>query len=193
VTFTVDAFPEEEFRGEVGKVRLNASMTQNIVTFTVEVLTDNPDGRLLPYLTANVRFETGREENVLLVSNAALRWTPPADRIPREFRDDFQHLSAEGEAPAESGPSPASMQAVGSSGDGTTPGVLWVLEGQRLRPVHVRAGPSDGTVTRVEGDDLSEGWEIVTGLRTQDPERADASNPFAPKFPLGGRPGGGTR
>ena len=57
VTFTVDAFPGETFKGEVGKVRLNASMTQNVVTYTVEIITDNSNGRLLPYLTANVEFE----------------------------------------------------------------------------------------------------------------------------------------
>src|SRR5262245_1701712 len=59
VTFTVDAFPGEKFTGEVGKVRLNAAMTQNVVNYTVEVLTDNSSSRLLPYLTANAQFEVG--------------------------------------------------------------------------------------------------------------------------------------
>ena len=183
VTFNVDAFPGEEFRGEVGKVRLNASMTQNIVTFTVEVVTDNPDGRLLPYLTANVRFELGRMENVLLVSNAALRWTPPADCIPREFRDDFQNPSPEGEGPGESVSSKASSQAGGGSGDGATAGVLWALDAKRIRPVRVRAGPNDGTVTRVEGEDLAEGLQVVTGMHEQGKESTAVSNPFAPPIP----------
>ena len=56
VTFTVDAYPGETFEGEVGKVRLNATMTQNVVTYTVEVNTDNNDGKLIPYLTANLKF-----------------------------------------------------------------------------------------------------------------------------------------
>ena len=81
VTFTVAAFPGETFRGEVGKVRLNASMTQNVVTYTVEVITDNSNGRLLPYLTANVQFELDRRKDVLLVPSAALRWTPSADQV----------------------------------------------------------------------------------------------------------------
>ena len=83
VTFTVDAYPGETFKGEVSKVRLNATMTQNVVTYTVEVVTDNPvgklnpyqkgtpAGKLLPYLTANVQFELTRRTNVLLVPNAA--------------------------------------------------------------------------------------------------------------------------
>jgi HlyD family secretion protein len=76
VTFTSDAFPGQSFRGEVRKIRLNASMTQNVVTYTVEIATDNEDLRLLPYLTASVKFIVARHENVLAVPNAALRWTP---------------------------------------------------------------------------------------------------------------------
>ena len=86
VTFTVDAFPDEVFSGEVGKVRLNATMTQNVVTYTVEIITDNSSGKLLPYLTANVKFIVGERKNVLLVPNAALRWVPLSDQIAPEFR-----------------------------------------------------------------------------------------------------------
>ena len=74
--FTVDAFPDEVFAGKVSKIRLNAGMTQNVVTYTVEVTFDNSDGRLLPYLTANVVFEVERFDNALTVPNAALRWSP---------------------------------------------------------------------------------------------------------------------
>ena len=81
VTFTVDAFPGEVFLGEVGKIRLNATMTQNVVTYTVEVITDNSDGKLLPYLTANAKFMVSNRPNVLLVPNAALRWIPQAEQV----------------------------------------------------------------------------------------------------------------
>ena len=74
VTFTVDAYPKEVFQGEVNKVRLNATMTQNVVTYTVEVSTDNTSGKLLPYLTANVKFIVGDRRHVLVVPNAACRW-----------------------------------------------------------------------------------------------------------------------
>src|SRR6266576_997005 len=76
VTFTVDAFPGREFRGAVGKVRLNATMTQNVVLYTVEINVDNADKLLLPYLTASVHFQLRRETNALLVPNGALRWSP---------------------------------------------------------------------------------------------------------------------
>ena len=85
VTFTVDAFSNRTFHGKVNKVRLNATMTQNVVTYTVEIDTDNADGKLLPYLTANVNFLTGEATNVLLVLNSALRWHPQKDLIAPQY------------------------------------------------------------------------------------------------------------
>ena len=78
VEFTVDAFADRTFHGKVQKIRLNATMSQNVVTYVVEVGTDNSDGTLLPYLTANVKFILAKVENVLAVPNAALRFTPPS-------------------------------------------------------------------------------------------------------------------
>src|SRR6266550_797711 len=89
VTFNVDAFPDEVFRGQTNKIRLNAAMTQNLVPYTVEVVTDNSSGRLLPYLTANVKFEVARREDVLIVPNAALRWTPPPELVAPDARAEF--------------------------------------------------------------------------------------------------------
>ncbi len=77
VRFNVDAFPERSFMGKVGRIRLNASMTSNVVTYTVEVATDNVDGSLLPYLTANVEFiQAESSAEALRVPLAALRWKP---------------------------------------------------------------------------------------------------------------------
>src|SRR5437870_128517 len=67
VNFTVDAHPGKVFRGEVNKVRLNAAFTQGVVTYTVEVNTDNSDGKLLPYQTAEMQFVVARKQVALLV------------------------------------------------------------------------------------------------------------------------------
>lgn len=77
VAFTVDAFPGRAFRGVVRKVRLNATVTSNVVTYTVEIDVDNSDGTLMPYLTANVEFETDSVDDALLVPSRALRFSPP--------------------------------------------------------------------------------------------------------------------
>ena len=82
VRFTVDAFPERDFEGSVSRIRLNASMSSNVVTYTVEVTTENLDSFLLPYLTANVRFILAESpKDSLLVPVAALYWRP-ADWVP---------------------------------------------------------------------------------------------------------------
>ena len=93
VHFTVDAYPNDTFLGEVLQVRLNATMTQNVVTYTVVVTTENKDMKLLPYMTASLQFEIERHENVLMVPNAALRWKPAAqaDRPRHPRRDPGGH------------------------------------------------------------------------------------------------------
>ena len=85
VRFTVGTLPHEEFAGKVSQIRLNASMSQNVVTYTVVISVDNSSGRLLPYLTARIHFEIEKRERVLLVPNAALRWqSTRTGRGPRE-------------------------------------------------------------------------------------------------------------
>ena len=179
VTFTVDAFPGETFQGTVGKVRLNAAMTQNVVTYTVEIVTDNTDKRLLPYLTANVQFELQHLSNVLLVPNAALHWEPKTEQIAPVFRKALQQ-------PDQNRPKVDQGRQPGVKADqapaGIDRGVIWSLEGQYVRPVTVRVGLSDGAVTQVQGQDLTDGRTVVTGIQSQKAAPADAKNPFTPQF-----------
>jgi len=182
VSFTVDAFPGETFQGQVGKVRLNAAMTQNVVTYTVEIKTDNANGRLLPYLTANVNFELDHLADALLAPNAALRWTPAADQVAPEFREAYAKAGDKKARRAEA-QGPAAKSGHGP-GKGAKSPVLWVLEGQYVRPLEERGGQSDGSMTAVEGDGLTEGLAVVTGQQTGGSDKpAAASNPFAPQFP----------
>ncbi len=87
VRFTVDAYPGETFRGKVAQIRLNATMTQNVVTYTVVVEFDNSDLKILPYLTANLQFEIDQHKDVLLVPNAALRWKPRPELVAPDVRE----------------------------------------------------------------------------------------------------------
>jgi len=169
VNFTVDAFPGEVFSGEVGKIRLNATMTQNVVTYTVEVITDNSGGKLFPYLTANAQFVVSDNNNVLLVPNAALRWTPNTQEVAPEFR------TASETAP--------------ETNQTSSDGVVWVQEGSYVRPISVRLGPSDGTRTEVQGDEIKEGMKIITGQQQQKTADTGTTNPFVPQI----RRGRGTR
>ena len=193
VSFTVDAYPGQNFRGAVNKVRLNASMTQNVVTYVVEVTTDNKDGRLLPYLTANVQFEIARRDDVMTVPNAALRWAPSDDAqispSARGQQSQQQQASSErrprGERTERSSTRPT---------DERKPGTVWVTDGEYVRPIPVIAGLSDGTNTEVHSDQLSEGMQVVLGeerAQTASSGSSTSSNPFAPQ--MGRGPGGGGR
>jgi HlyD family secretion protein len=76
VTFRVDAFLNKEFVGQVAQVRLQPVVTQNVVTYTTMINVRNPNLELKPGMTANVKIEIARKENVLRIPNAALRFRP---------------------------------------------------------------------------------------------------------------------
>jgi HlyD family secretion protein len=179
VHFTVDAHPHDVFQGVVSLIRLNATMTQNVVTYTVEVLTDNPDGKLLPYLTANLRFEVGKLSQALLVPNAALRWRPQVSQVAPDLRDAYakaqQRKEAAAEGPEKTAPDKGRQNR----------GLVWVQDGGFVRPVKVQLGLTDGNRTEVVGGDLPEGAALVTG-ETLPGGGADTTNPFAPQL-FGGR------
>lgn len=164
VTFTCDAFPGRKFRGTVDQVRLNATMTQNIVIYTVVVNTDNSDKTLLPYLTASVNFVTAQETNTLLVPNDALRWSPSSlAEIAPEFRTNVQADPPD------------------NSTANKNEGVIWIKDGDYARPVQVKIGTSDGVNAAVSADDLHEGETIITG-ETENGAEVIAQNPFVPVF-----------
>lgn len=155
VTFNVDAFPGEPFAGKVKQIRLNATMTQNVVTYTVIVDVDNSQNKLLPYLTANVKFEVARRSDVCLVPNTALRWKPRPEQIAPAFRNGNPPKAA-----------------------------VWVRSGELVRPLPVTVGDTDGTATEVSGEGLTDGLELVVGETRRDatdkpPEKV--VNPLAPK------------
>jgi len=179
VRFTVDARGSQVFHGKVTQIRMNATMTQNVVTYTVVVTTDNSQGLLLPYLTANAQFELEQRSGVLLVPNAALRWKPQAAQV---------------DPPAATTTPPSSTPA--SPEDR---GCLWVEAGGGLaRPMEVTVGASDGTMTEVSGSDVKEALQVIVGDEgNEDADLQDSgstadgdktSNPFLPKPPKGSRP-----
>ena len=177
VTFTVDAHPGDVFPGKVGKIRLNATMTQNVVTYTVEVDTDNSGGKLFPYLTANVNFIVGERQNVLLVPNAALRWTPQPEQVVGEFRGSPQKAKGT-QAPAQVKPAAKAGQ------EEKARGLVWVPQGALVRPVQVTLGLSDGSLTEVSNAELQEETPLVVGEQGSQPagQPASGGSPFTPQI-----------
>jgi HlyD family secretion protein len=185
-TFTVDAFPNRVFKGTVApdQPRLNASMTQNVVTYTVVVNTDNSDGKLLPYLTTNMQFEVDKRSQALLVTNAALRWKPTPAQVVPEARDDYARALRRKAAASDKTAGGAKPAAAGEK-EAHNQGTLWVEDSGFVRPIKVRTGLSDGLVTEIVGGDLEEGAAVVVG-ETRVNNGGGASNPFAPKM-FGGK------
>ncbi len=141
----------QTFKGKVAEIRLNAALTQNIVTYTVVITIEKPDPRLLPYMTANLRFQVESQHDVLRVPNAALRWKPrPEQTLPA----------------TPTGPSADTTNPFVPQLRGVLP-TLYVIDpdGKRVRPLSVQAGLTDGAVTEVSGPGVKEGLEVVVGER----------------------------
>lgn len=179
VRFRVDAFPDDTFHGTVVQIRLNASMTQNVVIYTVVIGVDNSDLKLLPYLTADVKFEVDERKGVLLVPNAAFRYRPDAKQILNGTRQEREEKPDAGEKQA------GKMDGDTETAEST--GRLWQIdpETSKLKAIEVRKGLSDGSFTEVISDRVHEGDTIVVGEQKQ-VANTDVNNPFAP--PRFGRP-----
>jgi HlyD family secretion protein len=174
VSFKVAAYPGERFKGTVLQTRLNATMTQNVVTYTVVVATDNISGRLLPYMTATLNFEVARRNSVLRVPSAAMRWEPTMQQVAPEFRAAFVKSAGDPSRPTDS----SSFE--GSAKNG--PSRVWLEDGSFVRPLNVEIGLSDGLLIEILGDELREGMRVVVG-ETDAGSVPESSNPFAPKLP----------
>jgi HlyD family secretion protein len=157
--FTVDAFPGRTFSGEVIQIRKAPQVVQNVVTYNVVVGVQNPDGKLLPGMTANVRIVVDQKPSVLKIPNAALRFRPQSPATP-EARPAAQPRAPHGEGPREKGQSKA-----------------WIV-GPDGKPaaVPVTVGITDGTFTEVVDGDLKEGQELIVGS-TERPARPPSSGP----------------
>ncbi len=94
VSFTVDAFPDRQFKGEVRQVRIAATNTNNVITYPVVIAVDNSDQVLLPGMTTNAEIEVNRRDRILKVSNAALRFKPPESVLAAQANAQTQRGAA---------------------------------------------------------------------------------------------------
>jgi HlyD family secretion protein len=149
--FSVDAYPNRTFEGMVKQLRLNPTITSNVVTYDVVISVDNPDLILLPGMTAYVTIAVANQEDVLLAPNAALRFKPKTD-------DSAQATEAK--------PAPVNGRSGGGHKKpaGASPsGKVYILKNSKLQAVPVRVGITDGRVTEIRTDTLKEGDRVVVG------------------------------
>ena len=173
--FTVQAYPDAPFEGVVQQVRLQSSMQESVVTYTVVVDVDNRDGRLLPGMTATVDFIIETAQDVLTVSNAALRFVPPQESLAtaREGRGgDASRLRDEPR-------NPPNASAAG--------GRVWYLRADgSLAAARVTLGITDGQRTAVSGTGVEPDMQVVAGILVQ---ANTVTNPFQGETTPSGRGG----
>ncbi|MDY3896478.1 MAG: efflux RND transporter periplasmic adaptor subunit [Prevotella sp.] len=159
VSFTVDAYPNDTFEGKVTQVRLQATTTNNVVTYEVVISAQNADLKLKPGLTANVTIYTAERTGVTCTSAKALRFTPTKETVGNKKIVDCNGKNK-----------------------------VWTLEGNTLKAHAVNIGMTDGMHTEILSG-IAEGTVIVTGLKVNASETAEAgpqqteSSPFAPGPP----------
>jgi HlyD family secretion protein len=199
VAFTVQALPGQKFPGTVEQVRLQSTTADNVVNYTVVVTLENPEGKLLPGMTARVDFLVKSAENVLRVPNAALRYKPTDEVLAR-----FGPAPASTKTGAKADATPAAGTRPGAGGtrarrpeddSGGGRGTLYTLDAKgKLQAERVKTGITDGLFTQVEGKNLTEGMKVIDGIvSASKTPAAAASNPMggAGQQPARGRPGGG--
>lgn len=160
VTFTVDAYPDDTFEGEVKQVRQEATTTNNVVTYEVVISAPNADLKLKPGLTANVTIYTAERKGVLSVPSKALRFTPQKETVGKMKIVDVANAKNK----------------------------VWTIEGNSIVAHKVNIGMTDGTNTQIVGG-IAEGTKVVTGLNVTGGEEKmpmeaqGEKSPFAPGPP----------
>lgn len=201
VTFTVDAYPEEQFQGIVSQIRLQPITVQNVVTYTVIIEVQNPDLKLRPGMTATVSILVDKRENVLRVPSLALRFQPPEDileKLSTKKPGDSTAASkdmkqAANQQPSDTGRAWHRKQDAAPTGGAQQPGEkrhqrtkVWVLQnGKTLKPISVIAGLNDNRYAEIKSDELKEGDDVVLSINGQ--TVAGQQNPFQPQG-MGGGP-----
>ena len=144
VTFTVDAYPDDTFEGTVKQVRLEATTTNNVVTYEVVISAPNADLKLKPGLTANVTIYTQERRGVLAVANKALRFTPTKETVGKD------------------------MKIVDCKGKNK----VWTLSDKTLTAHPVTIGQTDGVHTEIIKG-IRKGQKIVTEIIVNTPEEEE--------------------
>ena len=155
VSFTVDAYPDDKFEGQVTQVRQQATTESNVVTYEVVISAPNNDLKLKPGLTANVTIFTLEKNDVLAAPAKALRFMPT------------EALLSEGQ----------------SIEDVEVPTKVWTLEGNVFKAHAVQVGTTNGMLTEITGG-ISEGTEVLVDFTLSGGEEEagqQAQNPFMPR------------
>jgi HlyD family secretion protein len=179
VKFTVDAFPDESFNGEVTEIRLQPTTISNVVTYTVIIKAPNPESKLMPGMTANISILADEANNALLVPSKALRFTPDSslmvkyfESLPEDQRPNLSDINAKRTAAKVNKLLQKSAK-------------VWVKDGAKVFPVPVTIGLNDETNVQIISG-LKLGQEVIISMSStgnSDAAKTAAKSPFMPTRP----------
>lgn len=162
-TFTVDAYPEKSFSAQVIQVRYGAQDSSGVVTYETVLQVDNSDLLLRPGMTATADITAVKVEDVILVPNVALRFTPPAVNT-----DHNKESFSGGSLLSKIMPGPPRRKKNSSSQrpDNNTAGNqrIWIVKDERLVAIPVTTGLSDGIMTEIRSGEIEPGMELVVAM-----------------------------
>jgi HlyD family secretion protein len=161
-TFTVDAYPNETFRGTIRQIRDAPQAVQNVVTYDAVVDVDNSDLKLKPGMTANVTFVYAERTDVLRLPSAALRFRPPPGLLGPPQNDEGLKKKKQAKLDKREATEEAARAEIGDESRTAARRPVWLLRGERATPIPVEVGISDGNHVELLTGDLHEGDELVT-------------------------------
>jgi HlyD family secretion protein len=196
VTFTVDAFPDETFSGTLEEIRLQPSVSANVVTYTTIINTSNNELKLKPGMTANITIYTQEEDNALLISAKATKFKPDSTLMQRYTIIDERKKSNRQQTAAAPGVNASTPRNTSDAMPGSASmkrASVWVLKDKTLSRRFIRTGLEDGTQVQVLSG-LSPADEVVDGVQQAAAKANQNNNPRSPFMPQrrGGQ-GGGSR
>ena len=200
VEFTVDAYPDLKFEGEVTQIRLQPEESSNVVTYTVIIDAPNDELKLMPGMTANISFFVMEKKDIVLMPAEALNFQPDPSGLLR-YQD--QHPELKVRTPGEPGNQPeGAPEAFGEAGTGGIQGpggapgtMVWIQRDNSIEPVPVKLGDTDELYYEVLGG-LQEGDRVITAMSTTSQDlpgtvskgSKESQSPFMPKRPGGENP-----
>lgn len=166
VDFTVDAYPDLTFDGEVTQIRLQPIESANVITYTVVVDAPNPDKKLMPGMTANVSFYVTEKKNIVLMPAKALNFKPTDDQLAK-YQESHPEVELQNTVTETSGKS------------------IWVIKGNRVQKQKVELGDTNETFYEVLSG-IKEGDEVVVAINTAavvSTKKSATKSPFMPQRP----------
>jgi HlyD family secretion protein len=181
VEFTVDAFPDENFTGEVTQIRLQPVTVSNVTTYTVIVKAANPDKKLMPGMTANITIIAQQNPDAMIIPARALRFKPDSTALKEYFRPPQANANGRFKNKQE--------MWLKHQHDGETfhpSDRVWIKKGDRIHPQHVTVGINDGINAEIVSG-LNDSDEVIIAVNySAKKEMVDESgsrSPFMPRPP----------